>query len=72
MLIHLLLNILMSINESDIFEENNLYILGNTLKNTIELIREEFESIYKEIITTDISMNNDEKQDDLELDLDLE
>jgi len=56
----------MSINESDIFEENNLYIHGNTLKNTIELIREKFESIYKDILTTDTSINNETIENDLE------
>ena len=38
----------MSINESNIFEENDLFIEGRTLKNTFSTIREEFNQIYKE------------------------
>ena len=53
-------------SSDDIFEENNLYIHGDTLKNTIEFIREEFESIYKDILMRDDSINNETIQNDLE------
>ena len=41
-------------NESDVFEENNLYIQGLTLKNTLNYIFEEFQNIFKEIHKEDI------------------
>ena len=56
----------MSINESDIFEENNLYILGNTLKQSVESIRQEFDSIL------DSLFNNEENSIEEEISKDLE
>jgi hypothetical protein len=38
----------MSINESDIFEENNLFIVGDTLKGNILSIINGIENIYNE------------------------
>jgi hypothetical protein len=38
----------MSINESNIFEENDLFIEGRTLKNTFSKIRQDFIQIYSE------------------------
>ena len=35
----------MSSNESNIFEENNLYIHGRTLRNSIQLIKSEFDQL---------------------------
>ncbi len=56
----------MSINESDIFEENNLYILGNTLKQSIESIRQEFDSIFDSLFKNDENYIEEDISKDLE------
>ena len=53
----------MSVNESDIFEENNLYIQGITLKNTILNTHVIFNSMFTDIF------QNEKDLDDIYADL---
>ncbi len=39
------------INESDIFEDNDLYILGNKLKDTTKNILNEFDDLFQSVFT---------------------
>ena len=55
-------------NESNIFEENNLYIHGNSLKNTINKITSEFYNLYNYAIENEDgleSLISDLKVDDI-------
>ncbi len=62
----------MSDNESDIFEENSLYIEGKRLKNTIFNTQIIFNSLYKSIFNDEYNPNNSNNPEDQDLYNDLE
>lgn len=41
------------INESDIFEDNDLYIVGNKLKDSTFKILNEFDELFESVFKTD-------------------
>ena len=53
----------MSSNESELFEENDLYVVGNTLKKNVGIIKSEFNDLYDNVIGENISedLKNDLK-----------
>lgn len=56
-----------SINESDIFEENTLYISGITLKNNLEITFEHFQSLFDKEFKEYSNIKNSEIEDILNI-----
>lgn len=55
------------INESELFEENNLYIIGNDMKASIKNIREDFDLIGKKLFS-DTSNNDNNNEQNISID----
>ena len=56
----------MSINESNIFEENDLYIQGQCLRTTISNIKKNFEQLFEDVIGNEDDYTLEELYDNLE------